>query len=91
MHVRTRISRYIDRGQTHTAICMSELAMVIARNSRNFQRSPFGKTGESSGCLPARYDAFGLETVEMAKMVKRRKWKPARRGRAKKRVRESCP
>lgn len=35
---------------------------------------------ESSGCLPARYDAFGLEMVEMAKMVKRRKWKPARRG-----------
>lgn len=30
--------------------------------------------------MPARYDAFGLEMVETAKMVKRRKWKPARRG-----------
>lgn len=60
---------------------VSGVAMVIARNSRNFQRSPFGKTGGAGAvvCRYARYDALGITSANgrMVKMVKRRKWKSA--------------
>lgn len=51
--------------------------MVIARNSRNFQRSPFGKTG---GVVCRRGTMHcGITSAHggMVKMVKRRKWKSA--------------
>jgi len=35
-------------------------AIVIVRNSRNFQQSPFGKTGGAVVCVLARYDTLGI-------------------------------